>query len=68
MTDLAHQILRAVQDDHAAITDLAGAIARGDADGVRSILSVRGVDLSAEQLCAVLSQASAGARDAYTYT
>ena len=69
MTELAHQILRAVQDDHTAITELAGAIARGDADGVRTLLSVRGVDMSAEQIGAVISQAGrAGAGSNWTTT
>lgn len=49
MTDLSMRILQAVKGDSAAIQSLAAAIASHDADGVRAVLSARGVTVGDDE-------------------
>lgn len=62
------RVLQAVQGDHDAIRTLAGALARGDADGIRSFLADRGVVLSADEVGAVLGATSGSATGTATCT
>jgi len=60
MSDLSNRILRAVQGDSSSIQTLAIAVAQKDADGVRGILSARGLDLNSGEIDALFSQVGSG--------
>lgn len=62
------QILDAIQGDPAAIRSLAAAVAAGDTEAVRSQLAARGVEVSTDELAAVLAGARGGATSTITYT
>lgn len=64
MTHLSHRILQALDGDPPSVQALAGAIAARDVDGVRGVLSGRGVELSAEEAASVVSFASGGGNGA----
>ncbi len=74
MTDLSMRILQAVKGDSAAIQSLAAAIASHDADGVRAVLSARGVTVGDDELGDLMSRvagagdASANVTSTFTYT
>lgn len=56
----AQRILEAVQGDTDTITRLAGAIARNDNGAVKALLHTRGVEVSDDELSAVLRGATSG--------